>query len=70
MKKEEIEAKLSKLDELYKKLKALRTSKGEVFNEEAENLLSQAQLIEEALKNYMYHQKQVLQNVREVCIAM
>ena len=54
MKKEEIEAKLSKLDELYKKLKALRTSKGEVFNEEAENLLSQAQLIEEALKNYMY----------------
>ena len=54
MKKEEIEAKLAKLNELYKKLRALRTSKGEVFNEEAENLLSQAQLIEEALKNYMY----------------
>ncbi len=54
MKNKEIEAKLAKLKEIYEKLKALRTSKGEVFDEEAENLLSQAQLIEEALKNYMY----------------
>ncbi|MBP5398943.1 MAG: hypothetical protein J6Y53_00810 [Alphaproteobacteria bacterium] len=54
MKNEEIKTKLVKLKEIYEKLKALRTSKGEVFDEEAESLLSQAQLIEEALKNYMY----------------
>ncbi len=54
MKNEEIKNKLAKLKEIYEKLRALRTSKGEVFDEEAENLLSEAQLIEEALKNYMY----------------
>ena len=54
MKNEEIKSKLAKLRQIYEKLRALRTSKGEVFNEDEENLLSEAQLIEEALKNYMY----------------
>ena len=54
MKKEEIEAKLKKLFALYEQLKSLRSSQGEDFSLEDEDLLSQAELLEEALKNYMY----------------
>ena len=63
MKNEEIKTKLVKLKEIYEKLKALRTSKGEVFDEEAESLLSQAQLIEEAFRICLYFSKHIDKSV-------
>lgn len=54
MKNEEIAQKLDKLTLLYQQLKALREAQGEEFSPEDEDLLSHAELLEEALKNYMY----------------
>lgn len=54
MKNEEIAQKLDKLTLLYQQLKALREAQGEEFSPEDEDLLSRAELLEEALKNYMY----------------
>lgn len=54
MKNEEIAQKLDKLTMLYQQLKALRAAQGDDFSPEDEDLLSQAELLEEALKNYMY----------------
>lgn len=54
MKNEEIAQKLDKLTMLYQQLKALREAQGEEFSPEDEDLLSHAELLEEALKNYMY----------------
>ena len=54
MKNEEITKKLQKLAQLYEQLKALRISKGDNFDLEDEDFLSHAELLEEALKNYMY----------------
>lgn len=54
MKNEEIKKKLEKLSMLQQQLKALRNSQGEEFNPEDEDLLSHTELLEEALKNYMY----------------
>ncbi len=54
MKNEEIKKKLEKLSLLFQQLKALRDSQGEELSPEEEDLLSHAELLEEALKNYMY----------------
>ena len=54
MKNEEIAQKLEKLSKLYMQLKALREAQGDNFSQEDEDLLSNAELLEEALKNYMY----------------
>lgn len=54
MKNEEIEQKLARLADLYDQIKALRETQGEEFNIEDEDLLSKPELLEEALKNYMY----------------
>ena len=54
MKNEEINKKLEKLSLLYQQLKALRDAQGEEFSPEDEDLLSHAELLQEALKNYMY----------------
>ncbi|MBQ8784830.1 MAG: hypothetical protein IJZ59_02175 [Alphaproteobacteria bacterium] len=54
MKNEEIAKKLGNLAQLYEQLKALRASQGEEFSTEDEELLSRAELLLEALKNYMY----------------
>ena len=54
MKNEEIAKKLGDLAQLYEQLKALRASQGEEFSTEDEELLSRAELLLEALKNYMY----------------
>lgn len=54
MKNEEIAQKLEKLTMLYQQLKTLREAQGEEFSQEDEDLLSHAELLEEALKNYMY----------------
>lgn len=54
MKNEELKKKLEKLSMLYQQLKALRDQQGEEFSPEDEDLLSHAELLEEALKNYMY----------------
>ena len=54
MKNEEIAKKLGDLAQLYEQLKALRASQGDEFSTEDEELLSRAELLLEALKNYMY----------------
>ena len=54
MKNEEIEQKLARLVDLYDQIKALREAQGEEFSIEDEDLLSKPELLEEALKNYMY----------------
>ncbi len=54
MKNEEIKQKLDKLLALYQQLISLRNDQGETFSLESEDLLSKPEILEEALKNYMY----------------
>ena len=54
MKNEEIKKKLDQLLAMYQQLMILHNDQGETFSLENEDLLSKPELLEEALKNYMY----------------